>query len=36
VLATWGLSVVARTAYLGGQIVHESPKLQTPPASTSS
>jgi len=36
VLAAWGLSVVARTAYLGGQIVHESPKLQTPPASTSS
>lgn len=32
VLAVWALSVVARTAYLGGQIVHDSPKLQTPPA----
>jgi hypothetical protein len=32
VIAVWALSVVARTAYLGGQIVHESPKLQTPPA----
>lgn len=31
VLAVWALSVVARTAYLGGQIVHDSPKLQTPP-----
>lgn len=31
VLAVWGLSVVARTAYLGGKIVHDSPKLQTPP-----
>ena len=30
VLAVWALSVVARTAYLGGQIVHDSPKLQTP------
>jgi hypothetical protein len=34
VLAIWALSVVARTAYLGGQIVHESPKLQSPPAGT--
>lgn len=32
VLAIWGVSVVARTAYLGGKIVHDSPKLQTPPA----
>jgi hypothetical protein len=32
VIAVWALSVVARTAYLGGQIVHDSPKLQTPPA----
>jgi hypothetical protein len=31
VLSFWGLSVVARTAYLGGQIVHDSPKLQTAP-----
>jgi hypothetical protein len=33
VLAVFGLSVIARTAYLGGQIVHDSPKLQTPPGS---
>jgi len=32
VIAVWALSVVVRTAYLGGQIVHESPKLQSPPA----
>ena len=32
VIAVWSLSVVARTAYLGGQIVHDSPKLLTPPA----
>ena len=32
VLAVFGLSVIARTAYLGGQIVHDSPKLQAPPA----
>jgi uncharacterized membrane protein len=32
IIAVWALSVVARTAYLGGQIVHDSPKLQTPPA----
>ncbi len=32
VIAVWSLSVVVRTAYLGGQIVHESPKLATPPA----
>jgi hypothetical protein len=31
VLAAFGLSIVARTAYLGGKIVHESPKLQNPP-----
>jgi hypothetical protein len=30
-LAAWALSVVIRTAYLGGQIVHESPKLENPP-----
>jgi hypothetical protein len=34
VITVWGLSVVVRTAYLGGQIVHGSPKLQTPPAPT--
>jgi len=34
VLAVWALSVVARTAYLGGLIVHESPRLSTPPAGT--
>jgi len=32
VLAVWSLSVVVRTAYLGGEIVHDSPKLATPPA----
>lgn len=31
ILAVWGVSVVARTAYLGGKIVHDSPKLQAPP-----
>jgi len=31
VLAVWSLSVVARTAYLGGQIVHDSPRLASPP-----
>lgn len=30
-IALWSLAVVTRTAYLGGQIVHESPRLQTPP-----
>jgi hypothetical protein len=30
-VSLWGLSVVVRTAYLGGKIVHESPKLATPP-----
>jgi hypothetical protein len=35
VLALWSLSVVTRTAYLGGQIVHDSPKLATPPAGVS-
>lgn len=32
VVAVWSLSVVARTAYLGGKIVHDSPKLAAPPA----
>lgn len=32
VLAAFGLSTVIRTAYLGGQIVHDSPRLATPPA----
>ena len=32
-LAAFGLSTVIRTAYLGGKIVHESPKLAAPPAS---
>jgi hypothetical protein len=32
VLAVWSLTVVARTAYLGGKIVHDSPKLLTAPA----
>lgn len=31
VVAIWSLSVVARTAYLGGLIVHESPRLASPP-----
>jgi formate hydrogenlyase subunit 3/multisubunit Na+/H+ antiporter MnhD subunit len=31
-LAAFSLSTVIRTAYLGGQIVHESPRLATPPA----
>jgi hypothetical protein len=31
-VAAFTLSVVIRTAYLGGQIIHESPKLQNPPA----
>lgn len=32
-LVTWfALSVVIRTAYLGGKIIHESPKLEHPPA----
>jgi hypothetical protein len=34
VITVWALSVVIRTAYLGGLIVHESPKLQSPPAGT--
>ena len=33
-LAAFAVSTVIRTAYLGGQIVHESPKLATPPAGT--
>lgn len=33
-LAVFTLSVVARTAYLGGQIIHDSPKLLSPPAQT--
>jgi hypothetical protein len=32
VLAVFSLAIVVRTAYLGGKIVHESPKLRTPPA----
>jgi hypothetical protein len=32
VLAAFGLSIVIRTAYLGGKIVHDSPKLANPPA----
>lgn len=36
VVTIWALSVVLRTAYLGGRIVHDSPKLQTPPAGTPS
>ncbi|HEY2853906.1 MAG TPA: hypothetical protein VGJ18_13720 [Gemmatimonadaceae bacterium] len=32
VITIWALSVVIRTAYLGGLIVHESPKLQTAPS----
>jgi len=36
IFAAFGLSVVVRTAYLGGQIVHESPKLQSPPSATAS
>lgn len=32
VLAAFAVSTVIRTAYLGGQIVHESPKLARPPA----
>jgi hypothetical protein len=31
VLAALSLAIVVRTAYLGGKIVHESPKLETPP-----
>lgn len=31
-IAAWSLSVVVRTAYLGGLIIHESPKLANPPA----
>src|SRR5690348_14533171 len=34
VIAIWATSVVARTAYLGGQIVHDSPRLLTPPPGT--
>ena len=33
-ISVWSASVVIRTAYLGGQIVHDSPKLATPPAPT--
>jgi hypothetical protein len=31
VVALWSCSVVVRTAYLGGLIVHESPRLASPP-----
>jgi MFS superfamily sulfate permease-like transporter len=34
VVAGFTLSVVVRTAYLGGQIIHDSPKLATPPGPT--
>ncbi|HEY2375557.1 MAG TPA: hypothetical protein VGH98_06240 [Gemmatimonadaceae bacterium] len=30
VLALFGLSTVARTAYLGGEIIHDSPRLANP------
>ena len=36
VITVWALSVIARTAYLGGKIVHESPRLTTPPPGVSS
>lgn len=36
VIAVWALSVIARTAYLGGKIVHESPKIMTPPPGVTS
>lgn len=36
VITVWSLSVVVRTAYLGGQIVHDSPKLAAPPAAMTS
>lgn len=36
IVAAWALSVVARTAYLGGQIVHDSPKLKSPPTAVTS
>ncbi len=32
VVTAFALSVVIRTAYLGGLIIHESPKLANPPA----
>jgi hypothetical protein len=32
VVAVFALSIVIRTAYLGGLIIHESPKLANPPA----
>jgi hypothetical protein len=32
VVALWSCSVIVRTAYLGGLIVHESPRLANPPA----
>ena len=31
VIAAWALSVIVRTAYLGGLIVHDSPRLASPP-----
>ncbi len=31
VVAALGLSIITRTAYLGGKIVHDSPKLLNPP-----
>lgn len=35
VLAAFALAVITRTAYLGGLIIHESPKLDLPPAGQS-
>ena len=32
VITAWALSVLVRTAYLGGKIVHDSPKLINPPS----
>ena len=34
-LAALGLAIITRTAVLGGRIVHESPKLATPPPGVS-
>jgi len=35
IVTALGLAIVVRTAYLGGQIVHESPRLRVPPAGVS-
>jgi hypothetical protein len=34
-LTAVGLAIIVRTAYLGGQIVHDSPRLKSPPAGMS-